>query len=579
MRPRTWLLLPWLVVACANVLGIAEREVDTAANYPGEGYAGCRPGSCGGCLDVHRQECEVRSTCADAIEDDDCAGCVCMSCEPELIDCRADPGCSAIWECLRATRCDLSERAEGSCLQLCSSIIQASGGATGPAFRAAAELRSCAASSACWTCLAPQVQRAARTCTQSNGCLDCDACFDQCLCSGERFGDCQGLCATDDAPPPACSEDDACADCTSCFDACACGGGSYDSCVTQCAPPSDTGTDQEPAPDPPAATECSAQSNCASCTDCVSQCTCSTANTTEACQELCAPQAASDQCIEDPRGVDSSCEGCQSCVAQCTCKGSSLESCRRMCQAADCCGAPGGCGSALGDCLCTGSGAECYLQTYGSCASAGACESCACQQCPAERGMCLDIVGCQETFDCMRATQCQGSACLERCRGSDYAPEAFAYAEALWACHRGSDCGCGTPPPPAIACPTAQGAVQCEPYAGNVGIQACCSAAPSAATAPAAAEQALVDTSSPCGLQLSVFVRGARSCEPRTQRNLPRYAPLETCPDGTVANAPYSGALLKGCCREDGTCGYYDDITGLGCLSSTVFGRGALPCP
>src|SRR6187399_989016 len=40
-----WLLVSCLV-ACAGILGIEERSQDTAANYPVDGYEGCREGDC-----------------------------------------------------------------------------------------------------------------------------------------------------------------------------------------------------------------------------------------------------------------------------------------------------------------------------------------------------------------------------------------------------------------------------------------------------------------------------------------------------------------------------------------------------
>ncbi|MEY4545949.1 MAG: hypothetical protein RL685_2144 [Pseudomonadota bacterium] len=570
-KPAAWLALPWLLAACANVLGIEERKIDTAANYPADGYTGCLPGSCGGCLEVHRQACQAATTCAEA-SDDDCTQCVCSSCEQQVIDCKEDAGCTAIWECLRETRCDLSERAQDNCLQACGSTIQASGGVNGASFRAAAEIRSCAATSVCLTCLAPQVQQASRACTQANGC-QCESCFDQCLCSGERFGECQRLCATEDAPSSACSEDDDCAGCNNCFNACACGGGAYAACTTLCS--ASGGAEPDPTPNP--ADACDASTSCVSCADCTSQCTCSSSNTIEQCEQLCAPPADSDQCIEYPRGTASSCEGCQGCIAQCTCPGQSIESCRSQCQEAECCGSPGSCNGSFSNCLCAQSAADCFAPSFGTCESFGPCEACACQQCPGELGMCLETVGCQQTFDCMRATSCEGSACLERCRNGDYGPQAFVFAEALWACYRGNACDCGIEPPASATCSTLQGDVQCDPFVGSGTLQACCSAS-NTAGATLSAEQSLVDTTNPCGLELQVYLRDARACEPRTQPNLPRFELLETCPDRTIASAPYSGALLQGCCREDHTCGYFDDITGLGCLSAGVFGQPSTAC-
>jgi hypothetical protein len=79
---------------------------------------------------------------------------------------------------------------------------------------------------------------------------------------------------------------------------------------------------------------------------------------------------------------------------------------------------------------------------------------------------------------------------------------------------------------------------------------------------------------------MSTEYPGARACEPIAQTSPPRYSALETCPDTIGAKPPYNGAILKGCCRgADNTCGYYDDITGLGCLSAGVFGDTVQACP
>jgi hypothetical protein len=198
--------------------------------------------------------------------------------------------------------------------------------------------------------------------------------------------------------------------------------------------------------------------------------------------------------------------------------------------------------------------------------------------------MCWNIYGCQNTFDCMRATNCQGSACFERCRGSDYPPVAFAIAEALWACYNGGGCtGCtnNTTPPVSLACTGPSGTSQCLGYVdANVDIGPCCTDTAMIPSAPPVGPDPLVPDSNPCGLQLNRYWGNARACEPRSQANPPRYGALETCPNGTFYGAPYFGALLKGCCRgADHSCGYFDDVTGLGCLSANVFGQSPQPCP
>jgi hypothetical protein len=564
------------LVACAGILGIEDRSEDTAANYPIDGYEGCREGDCTRCLEVHRQACEARAACADATGQGECASCVCQNCLDPLTTCQQDEGCTAIWVCLRNSRCDLSEHAAVNCTQTCGSVIQANGGVNGPAFRAAAEIRTCATTSACLSCLAPQVTQSSLACTQQNGCQDCPDCFNQCLCSGEKFGDCKELCKDqgDTAPPAACSAADQCAGCTTCLHTCACNGGTYDECVASCSstPPADNTPPVLPA-------GCSTADNCMGCKDCTSQCECSGRDQTACANDCAAPS--SDVCIEDPRGVSSSCDACESCVAKCTCHGDPIESCWRKCTVHDCNELPNSYGCAGG---CNASEVQCFEGWYGSCDSqAGDCEACACQACPGELGTCKDTDGCEGMFQCMRSTGCEGSACLERCRDSSAAPESFAYAEALWACYQGSGCGTNCSanlPPPPVECATTQGTTRCTSFVGvGTSFAACC---------PNVIIYALLDPGAgttggddnPCGLDMSTEYPGARACEPLAQTSPPRYSALETCPDTIGAKPPYNGAILKGCCRgADNTCGYYDDITGLGCLSAGVFGDTVQACP
>jgi hypothetical protein len=561
------------LVACAGILGIEDRSEDTAANYPIDGYDGCREGDCSRCLEMHREACESRASCGDVVGKGECAACVCQNCLDPLATCQQDEGCTAIWECLRDSRCDLSERAQGSCSQRCGSVIQANGGVNGASFQAALEIRSCATSSACLSCLAPQVTQSSLSCTQQNGCQECPDCFNQCLCSGEKFGDCKVLCKDQGGDTPSssvCSEADQCAGCTTCLHACSCNGGSYDACLGSCTAPPDDETPVLPA-------GCSAADGCAGCRDCTSQCQCSGGDNAT-CASACAP-ASSDVCREDPGGLASSCGACESCVAKCTCNGDPIESCWGQCTVHDCKDLPG---DAYG-CSCAASDPRCFSDAYGSCDGlSGDCESCACRSCPGELGTCKDTERCEAMFQCMRSTGCQGRACLERCRDSAATPESFAYAEALWACYQGSGCGtnCSTnPPPPSVECPTIEGSARCQGFVGvGVSFEACC---PSVIIYP------LLDPGSTstggddnaCGLVMSGEY-DARLCEPLAQTNPPRYEALETCPGRIAPDAPYNGALLKGCCRgSDNTCGYYDDITGLGCLSAGVFGDAVQTCP
>src|SRR5688572_6430789 len=90
LQLRHWVLLltSLFLIACAGVLGIEDRKLDTADTYPVGGYDGCRPGAdCNGCLAVHRVKCEARSVCADSAGDD-CASCVCRDCVQPLSECQ-----------------------------------------------------------------------------------------------------------------------------------------------------------------------------------------------------------------------------------------------------------------------------------------------------------------------------------------------------------------------------------------------------------------------------------------------------------------------------------------------------------
>lgn len=552
--------------ACGSLLGIEERRADDAESYPVQGYAGCVSGDCSGCLDVHVRECEVRSACAEAQDQNGCAGCVCESCTDELVDCQLEAGCTEIWECLRETRCDLSERAAGNCQEACGAVIQAHGGSGGDAWRSALGIRTCAASSACLGCLAPQVQQSARSCNQQNGCQDCENCFAQCLCSGERFGVCQEACG--DQAPADCSEDDDCASCSNCFDACTCNGESFQQCSVLCSPPVESG------PDP----ACTTETSCSECADCTAQCVCSGAGDLAACSVLCGPPGHDDACEFDHDARYSLCTDCTSCLASCRCSGMDLSVCMAQCGHHECC-STGSCGDGATACSCTSSADACFQTANPDCQSFGGCDSCACEQCPGELGVCTDTPGCQAVFDCMRTTECHGSACFDRCRGESE-PSAFATAEALWACYHGSNCSCETEHN-SISCPSPQGSVDCPGYESpSATLEACCMQSNSGSGSSQNEQVDILAEDDPCGLQLTNYYRTARACEPRQQLNPPRFELLETCDSLVMPGKVYNGATLRGCCRvADGTCGYYDDLTGLGCLSASVFGFTPQACP
>jgi len=554
------LSLALLLVACAGVLGIEDRKLDSVDSYPVDGYDGCRPGvGCDGCLDVHQPECEARRRCAESAGATDCAGCVCENCLEPLMDCQLDAGCAEIWQCLRQTRCEISDRASGGCLNECASEIQSNGGVNGAAFRAAAGIRTCAVTASCLTCLAPQPV-VSPSCNQANACQDCGGCFQQCICTGERFSVCKDQCGAE-APPDSCTPEASCGGCTSCFELCACGGGGFGECNTQCQA------------DPGAV--CTSETGCSDCgDDCVATCVCN-GSERALCEAECAPPAADDLCSQSNQGSGSeNCGGCSSCLAQCTCRGSELEDCMDECRISQCCNTQE-CNADLTYCMCDGSSAD---DCAGSaCDDVGSCDSCACENCPGAYALCRQTSGCTAIFECMRSTDCHGSECQERCAevnaGQAVAGEAFDVAEALWSCHQGNQCACAEVPPATLSCVGANGAVDCANYVFNdassslpVSIAACCSTPPLETTKAAGAAG-----NASCGLAMQPFLPGAQACEPMGQ--LKRPAALLGCSPAVIVTAPYNGAKLKGCCHEaDNTCGYYDDVTGLGCLSASTFG-------
>lgn len=553
-----------LFAACANVLGIEDRELDDASSYPLEGYEGCRPGvSCDRCLDVHQARCEAGAFCADTSGLGACATCVCDNCREPVTECRIDAECEAIWQCLQQTRCDLSNGAEGSCRDACGSVIEANGGVSGRAFRDAAAIRTCAITESCLSCLPAQRDVPPPGCTPDNNCVGCDDCFQQCLCSGEQFAACQDLCG-EDAPPEACSSADDCAGCASCFQVCACQGGAFEQCAEECqggVPP-----------------QCTLAESCVGCTDCISQCQCEGGETLE-CQAACAPPPGSDVCVETSSGSGSdACGGCTSCLADCTCEGTPVEQCLDDCDMDGCCEG-GSCTSFYYDCVCPAdSSSQACAEEFYSCSAAFGCDQCTCSGCRDLFAMCQEISGCRTLFECMRATGCEGRACAERCmdeRVQSGDSEAFAVAEALWACDKGAGCTCDEQGPAAVFCGTAE----CSSYETNdVTFDACCPGDFGGVEPAGQGTAEVAGGVDGCGLSLKRHFQNAPACMPMNQPNAPPILPLFSCPQGRVEAAPYNNAALKGCCRDDGICGYWDDITGLGCIDSSVF-DGVAPSP
>jgi hypothetical protein len=289
------------------------------------------------------------------------------------------------------------------------------------------------------------------------------------------------------------------------------------------------------------------------------------------CEVLCAssPHDA-DACEFDKDNGYALCTDCTSCLASCTCNGTELSACMATCGHHDCCIGTGGTGCGAGgatDCTCSSTADTCYAGIYNGCESFSGCDTCACEQCPGALTVCMDTPGCHPLFECMRTIECHGSACYDRC-GSGADSAAFAVAEALWACYHGSSCSCSGNE--AIVCPSTLGNVECAAHEGpNATLSACCT---QATTSGSQTEQVeIIGDEAPCGLELSPYFRAARACEPRAQASAPRLE--ETCESRVVDGEVYGGATLRGCCRAaDNTCGFFDDVTGLGCLSASIFG-------
>jgi hypothetical protein len=151
-------------------------------------------------------------------------------------------------------------------------------------------------------------------------------------------------------------------------------------------------------------------------------------------------------------------------------------------------------------------------------------------------------------------------------REQSSATDAFAIAEALWACDQGAGCSCDEQGPATVVC----GSVECSSYeTDEVTFDACCPDG----TAVVPATQQAAGGADGCGLDITGQFRNAPACMPMNQPNPPPILSflLGDCPQGRVEAAPYHNAALKGCCRKDGACGYWDDITGLGCIDSSVF--------
>jgi hypothetical protein len=174
------LLLLLLLAACSGLLGIEERRLAGADDYPVGGYEGCRPGqSCSGCiLPSHREQCDAPDdpSLCEANGLGSCARCACDGgCQAAIAECQDTPGCPAVWSCINEHRCELLESSPQSCHRAvtCQGPISNNGGIGGEALRKAAAIRACSAGASCYTCLPPEPEPPAE-CTPAAGCQGCN---------------------------------------------------------------------------------------------------------------------------------------------------------------------------------------------------------------------------------------------------------------------------------------------------------------------------------------------------------------------------------------------------------------------
>jgi hypothetical protein len=529
------LLCLCVLAACAGVLGIDERELDSTA-FPVSGYAGCQPGvSCDGCiLPEHESACEgapePSAVCAQG-NLGECASCVCEHCEADVAACETSRRCLDIWTCLSETRCDLLESSSTGCYRAdsCRRAIDDNGGLDGAPFEQAVAIRVCAVTSSCLSCLSPEPEPAA-SCSPENGCQGCADCFQQCVCSGDTFSACQEFCGSD-APPSSCSQQDDCQGCTRCFETCSCNGGSFATCSSACA-------------------DSCAPGDCSGCGDCVTRCECLGADP-EVCAEQCQNEGPG-ACVEALESGADACTGCTSCFADCTCQGNAVDDCLSQCpESAPCdCSNPNQCPTAFTSCLCDeGETPASCAEDHWACQDVQEpCDLCPCDRCHEEYALCKDTPGCHGLFNCMRTFDCQGPDCFEQCGGGQEDELMFGAAEALWACTQGQSCTCDSDP----LC-----AEQCADFSSDgVTIEACC------------VEGAPTRT---CGLLTRKYFPSGPECLALNQPSPPDKS-SEDCPSHAAPRGePYDGACFEGCRRADGSCGYFDDITGLGCLDPDMF--------
>ncbi|HEX2736077.1 MAG TPA: hypothetical protein VHM70_30965 [Polyangiaceae bacterium] len=243
----------------------------------------------------------------------DCVGCICGECGPEVDTCRGDRGCSLIMDCKLKSQCDpAAPDGTDHCYEVgaCKAVILAQGGVDGESYKNFQSLIHCGLDS-------------------------------QCPCSNNPT---QMLCLNSDGCPAggtSCNATDGC-QCSNCMDECMCTGGAQSDCQAKC----QTGE----------AAECVETTRCDGCSSCEADCECENVGTSLAqCQEACG----------DASCGPGHCDACSSCQAQCECGGQTPLECLKSCESVSC-----------GDSLlpdCDRCACEKCTSEYGQCREAKGC--------------------------------------------------------------------------------------------------------------------------------------------------------------------------------------------------------------
>lgn len=560
--------------------------------------------------------------------DDDCMTCACQDCTEDYRNCIANTDCRKIRECFQSHTCDLDTSSPESCYSAahCGDIIDTHGGPQGEAKQLLDRLVTCAKKAGCPCgrractkaygcegcpdCMATcqcqgkdnatcQDECEVQPCSPANECAGCGDCLSSCKCEGRSDAQCRSECA---AP---CTAEDACAGCTDCVSECVCLGQSESDCENECTVSTCSFEDDgcvgcsdcvarcvclgQSESDCQTQCTCSLENDaCTGCLDCMAECQCN-GNEYDDCHlscetvSTCSPETGCTDCStcfekcrcnegtiaactrecanvnNDDCTPGISCTGCGTCTAKCTCEGGSAKGCMTECGMPSCPTDCTSCASCTDKCVCEGGIGDPCIATClgGTCDTLSLlpCDDCACRSCPEDFGRCMEDKGCLSIAQCMEDLACRGAGCFTTATCLDVVDlwggmtgRSAALAEQLVMCRDAAACDCsggGSTEPSEISC----GNLSCVSYTAvspQPNVTACC---------PPTVEE-------DCGLDVSKYLNGG--CVPLGQ---PGYVDT-TCPDLVGPPAPYPSEItLRGCCRPDNVCGFYDDAwLGLGCI-------------